>query len=255
VINSLANQVSHLANHVSAKMANVIVTNTQDYAENSAFLKRYMDKMHYILPPVEVAPASAVELAAFREKNRIQEGDKIIGMAARLATEKGVEHLVRALPAVLEKYPRARVFFVGQFENVFGEEAYARKLAPMIAGLGDRWSFLGILANGEFAAFLRTCDVLALPSINSTESFGMVQVEAMTCGTPVVATDLPGIRQPVAMTGMGKIIPLADPAALSRAILEILDHPESYRGSPSADLSQFTPVNIAASYEAIFASL
>jgi glycosyltransferase involved in cell wall biosynthesis len=255
MLNSLANQVSHLANHISAKMANAIVTNTQDYAENSTFLKRYKDKMHYILPPVEVAPASGVELAAFRKKNRIQEEDRIIGMAARLATEKGVEYLVQALPAVLEKYPRARVFFVGQFENVFGEEAYARKLAPMIAGLGDRWSFLGILANGEFAAFLNTCDILVLPSINSTESFGMVQVEAMTCGTPVVATDLPGIRQPVAMTGMGKIIPLADPAALARAILEILDHPERYRGSPSVDLSQFAPVNIAARYEAIFASL
>jgi glycosyltransferase involved in cell wall biosynthesis len=57
------------------------------------------------------------------------------------------------------------------------------------------------------------------------------------------------------MTGMGKIIPLADPAALARAILEILDHPERYRGSPSVDLSQFAPVNIAARYEAIFASL
>jgi glycosyltransferase involved in cell wall biosynthesis len=236
-------------------MANAIVTNTQDYAESSIFLKRYLKKMHYILPPVEVAAASAADVAAFRSKNGILDGDKIIGMAARLATEKGVEYLVEALPAVLGKYPRARVLFVGQYENVFGEGAYARKLAPLIEQLGDRWSFLGILANGEFAAFLKICDVLVLPSINSTESFGMVQVEAMTCGTPVVATDMPGIRQPVSMTGMGKIIPLADAAALSQAILEILESPERYRGDPSVNLSQFSPNHIAARYEAIFTSL
>jgi glycosyltransferase involved in cell wall biosynthesis len=254
-IHSIANQVSHFANHISARMANAIVTNTQDYAESSIFLKRYLKKMHYILPPVEVAAASAADVAAFRSKNGILDGDKIIGMAARLATEKGVEYLVEALPAVLGKYPRARVLFVGQYENVFGEGAYARKLAPLIEQLGDRWSFLGILANGEFAAFLKICDVLVLPSINSTESFGMVQVEAMTCGTPVVATDMPGIRQPVSMTGMGKIIPLADAAALSQAILEILESPERYRGDPSVNLSQFSPNHIAARYEAIFTSL
>ena len=252
LIHFIANQVSHLANHVSAKLANAIVTNTQDYAENSFFLRRYLTKTRYILPPVELAPVAESGLASFRNNAGIQNGEKIIGMAARLATEKGVEYLVQALPTVLEKYPNARVLFVGQYENVFGEAAYAQKLAPMIERLGDRWRFLGILSNGEFTAFLKACDVLVLPSINSTESFGMVQVEAMTCGTPVIASDLPGVRHPVLMTGMGRIIPKADVSALSTSILEVLDYPARYRTNHLEIAEYFSPDIVASEYEALF---
>lgn len=253
-IHSIANQVSHLANHVSARSANIIVTNTRDYAENSLFLRRYLDKVETILPPVEVTPVTQAELDAFCRKYEIIPSQPIIGMAARLATEKGVEYLVQALPSILQKYPDARVLFVGQYENVFGEQEYAQKLQPMIERLGQHWRFLGILANGDFTAFLKTSDVMVLPSLNSTESFGMVQVEAMTCGTPVVATDIPGVRVPVGMSGMGEIVPPADSEALSRAILKILSHPEGYRGDPQRilQLQQFSPDAMAEAYERLF---
>ncbi len=61
-----------------------------------------------------------------------------------------------------------------------------------------------------------------MPSINSTESFGMVQVEAMICGTPVIASDLPGVRQPVKSSGMGKIVAVKDAKSLADAITEQL---------------------------------
>ena len=65
-------------------------------------------------------------------------------MVGRLAAEKGVEYLVRALPLILEKHPEARVVHVGQYQDVMGEEAYAEMLKPLIEELGDRWQFLGI---------------------------------------------------------------------------------------------------------------
>jgi len=255
LIHYLANQVSHLANHISATAAGAIVTNTRDYAEHSAFLHRYIDKVHTILPPVEIYPVTHSEMEAFRQKYQIVPGQKIIGMAARLATEKGVEYLVQAMPSILERYPQARVLFVGQYKDVFGERAYALKLEPLIESLGDHWQFLGILANGEFTAFMKASDVLVLPSQNSTESFGMVQVEAMTCGTPVVATDLPGVRQPVRMTGMGEIVPVADSEALSRAIIEVLDNPERYRRDAQRIIQQFSPDVVAEEYERLFGLL
>jgi glycosyltransferase involved in cell wall biosynthesis len=176
-------------------------------------------------------------------------------MAARLATEKGVEYLVQALPDVLEHHPTARVLFVGQYKDVLGEAAYARKLAPLINQLGDHWKFLGVLSPKEFTAFLNLADVTVLPSINSTESFGMVQVEAMTCGTPVVATDLPGVRQPVQSTGMGRVVPLADASSLAEAIISILDNPASFTGDRDGIAQRFAPDTIAAEYDSIFNKL
>ena len=176
-------------------------------------------------------------------------------MASRLAAEKGVEYLVKALPAVLEKFPTARVIFAGQHKNVLGEEIYAQKLAPLIKELGEHWTFLGVLPDDEFSAFFHETEVTVLPSINSTESFGMVQVESMTCGTPVISTDLPGVRQPIGMTGMGQIVPPRDPGELSKALIEILANPKSYTGVREKVKYQFSPNAVAKQYEALFNQL
>ncbi|MGB7096164.1 MAG: glycosyltransferase family 4 protein [Anaerolineales bacterium] len=255
IIHYLANQGSHFANFVSARYADAIVTNTIDYAENSPFLSNYMGKVHAIPPPIELNEIDPTVLVAFREKNSIQDGQRIIGMASRLATEKGVEFLVKALPQVLEKYPNARVLFAGQYQDVLGEDTYSQKLAPLIEELGDHWTFLGVLPSKEFSAFFHEAKVTVLPSINSTESFGMVQVESMTCGTPVISTDLPGVRQPVKMTGMGRTVPPRNAPALSQALIEILDHPNGYAGDPQAVKTRFSPSAIAEQYETLFNQL
>jgi glycosyltransferase involved in cell wall biosynthesis len=122
----------------------------------------------------------------------------------------------------------------------------------MIQALGDRWTFLGILPSGEWSAFFQQCELTVLPSINSTESFGIVQVESMSCGTPVVASDMPGVRQPVLMTCMGRVVPPMQPHALALAINEVLDHPERYQGDVNAVAARFSPQKIAEEYEAVF---
>lgn len=255
LVHALANRVSHLANHIAARLAAAIVTNTLDYAQNSPFLRQYMGKLRMILPPVELEPVNQQEIEAFRQRVGIQPGQRIIGMTARLASEKGVEYLVQAMPEILRHHPEARVIFVGQYQDVFGEQEYAQRLAPSIQALGRHWTFLGVTPPKDYSAFLRTAEVSVLPSINSTESFGMVQVESMICGTPVVSSDLPGVRQPVLLSGMGKIVPPRDASALARAIIEVLDHPERYRGDPAALAQRFSPQAIATEYEALFQEL
>ncbi|MFZ5810085.1 MAG: glycosyltransferase family 4 protein [Chloroflexota bacterium] len=254
-VHTLANLASNLANHVTARSADLIVTNTRDYAENSPFLKYYLPKVRVIPPPITLHPITEQDLAQFRQQANIQPGQRIIGMAARLASEKGVEVLVEAMPSILQKHPQARVLFVGQYQDVLGEEAYAQRLAPLIEQLGEHWTFLGVLEPTEFSAFLHTAEVTVLPSINSTESFGMVQIEAMISNTPVVASDLPGVRQPVRESGMGRIVPPHDAAALASAICDILDHPGRYQGEAAAIAKRYSPQQIASEYEALFHEL
>jgi glycosyltransferase involved in cell wall biosynthesis len=144
------------------------------------------------------------------------------------------------------------VLFVGPYQNIVGEQQYAQGLSPLIEQLGEAWSFLGVLSPAEFAAFFYECEVTVLPSINSTESYGLVQVESMSCGTPVVASDLPGVRVPVKMSGMGRIVPPANAPALAESILAILDNPSAYRGTVENLVHLSSPENVAAEYEAAF---
>jgi glycosyltransferase involved in cell wall biosynthesis len=254
-VHAVANRVSNLANRLSARTAQRIVTNTRDYAVNSTFLKRYLGKINPIVPPVVLEQVADDDVQAFRRKARIEPGQQIIAMVARLATEKGVEYLVQAVPEVSRRFPRARVLFVGQYQNVLGEEQYAQKLAPLIEALGERWTFLGILSPTELAVLYQEAEVIVLPSINRTESFGIVQVEAMRCGTPVVASDLPGVRIPVARSGMGLVTPPADSRSLAHAIIEVLGNPQAFRLKDPQILDQATPEAVAVAYEEIFLDL
>lgn len=123
----------------------------------------------------------------------------------------------------------------------------------MTDALGDRWQFLGIVSDAEKRALFELSDVLVLPSTNSTESFGMVQVEAMTCGTPAVATDLPGVRQPVLSSGMGKIVPIRDAKALGQAVVEVMQGGVQVSSETVAKLAAFyAPETVARAYETLF---
>ena len=255
LVHWIANKGADLTSHLTAMAADAVVTNTRDYAENSPFLRHYLDKLHIVKTPIELPQVSRSDIAAFREKYGLLPEQRIIGMNARLATEKGVEYLIEALPEIIKRHPSARVLHVGQYQNVLGEEKYAQKLVPLIERLGAHWTFLGILSPVEQAAFFHASEVLVLPSLNSTESFGMVQVEAMTCGTPAVASDIPCVRCPVGETGMGKIVPPRDPQALAQAVSEILDQPERYTGDSEIIRQQYAPEAIARAYEFLFKEL
>lgn len=255
--NYMVNQVVRLMNNLAARLADRIVAYTQDYADHSSYLSRYSHKLQVIPPPVDLPAIPPSMVQTFARDHNLAENGPMIGMAARLATEKGVEVLLDSLPKILERYPRAQVLFAGQHQDVLGEHEYARRLMPLIQKYQeqDHWRFLGVLDPTEMVAFYQTLDVLIVPSLNSTESFGLVQIEAMMNEVPCVASDLPGVRQPVLTTGMGKVTPIGDSAALALAILDILDEPQCYRGDVGAIARRYAPDAIAVEYEVLFNEL
>ncbi|MCG2768635.1 MAG: glycosyltransferase family 4 protein, partial [Anaerolineae bacterium] len=127
-----------------------------------------------------------------------------------------------------DHFPNLQVLYAGEYEDVMGERAYMDRLKPIIERYRDHWAFLGVVPPDEMAEFFSVCDCLVVASVNSTESFGLVQVEAMLSGTPVVATDLPGVREPVRVTGMGEVVPKEDARALGQAVVRVLRHGDAY---------------------------
>ena len=97
-------------------------------------------------------------------------------------------------------------------------------------GLRDRITFSGYVPDEELADFYRGCDIFVLPSIMKTEAFGIVQIEAMSCGMPVVATTIPGSGVAwVNEDGVsGRNVPPEDPRMLAEAIEEVHLHRQRY---------------------------
>jgi glycosyltransferase involved in cell wall biosynthesis len=257
LFNRVVNYVVHFQNHMAALLSNHIVTYTQDYADHSPFLSMYKNKLTPILPPVVLPSPEAGAVEAFAAEHRTKERRPVIGMAARFAAEKGVEVLLDAMPTILNKYPNAQVLFAGHYENVLGEKAYAERLMPRISEYEKtgHWKFLGVLDPTQMAAYYPNLDVLVVSSLNSTEAFGLVQIEAMMNNVPCVASALPGVRRPVQMTGMGKVTPIGDSAGLAEGILQVLDEPQKYRGDPAEIARTYDPANIVTEYEKLFEKL
>ncbi|RPJ27927.1 MAG: glycosyltransferase family 1 protein [Chloroflexi bacterium] len=257
LFNRVVNAVVDFQNNTAGMLSNHIVTYTQDYADNSPYLSRYASKLTPILPPVELPDPLPGAVQAFAEKHHVAERRPVIGMAARFAAEKGVEVLLDALPIILKKYPKAQVLFAGAYQNVMGEQAYSDRLMPRIREyeIAGHWTFLGNLDPVEMSAFYPNLDVLTVPSLNSTEAFGLVQVEAMMNGVPCVPSALPGVRQPVRMHDMGRVAKIGDSADLAACLLEVLDEPEKYRGDTEAIKKAYNPDSIAAEYEKLFKHL
>jgi glycosyltransferase involved in cell wall biosynthesis len=88
--------------------------------------------------------------------------------------------------------------------------------------------------------------------LNSTEAFGLVQIEAMMNGVPCATSNLPGVRQPVKIHQMGKIFDIGDSKGLADAVLEIVN---SQQNDIHSDFSCYEPSSVASHYEALFSEI
>jgi rhamnosyl/mannosyltransferase len=135
----------------------------------------------------------------------------------RLVYYKGVEVLLEAMA-------RCTASLV-----IVGEGPLENGLRTMAAerGLGGRVLFAGRVAEDDLPAYYQACDLLVLPSVARTEAFGVVQLEAMAAGRPVVSTDLPtGVPWVNEDGTSGLIVAPADPASLGRALQRLVEDPD-----------------------------
>ena len=130
---------------------------------------------------------------------------------------KGMEVLLRALPALVDRFPGLQILIVGR-----GDEIQLREHAGALAG---HLRFLGQVDDAAKASALRGADVYCAPNTGG-ESFGIVLVEAMAAGTPVVASDLDAFRRVLLDGAAGRLVPVDDAGALAAGIIDVLDGDE-----------------------------
>ncbi|MEQ9093804.1 MAG: glycosyltransferase family 4 protein, partial [Miltoncostaeaceae bacterium] len=167
------------------------------------------------------------------------EGRQVVGFVGRVVYEKGIPVLVEAMRSVRRTHPDATLVIVGEGRRVAGGGILdeVQRMVHDDPGV----IFTGFLDHDDLLAFYSGCAVLALPSIDPLEAFGLVQVEAMLCGCPVVASDMPGVTIPIRTTGMGELARPGDPADLTRALTAVLDDPQRYRRPRAEVAAAFDP--------------
>lgn len=200
------------------RMADALVVTSYDYAASS-FLAADLAALEAKL----VAIPGGVDLGAFSPAGGRSAARAALGLAerptvfflARLDRAhyfKGLHVLIDALSLI----PEAALVVGGDGEWRAQYEAQAR------ARLGDRAHFVGDVPDAVLPAYFRAADALALPSIDRTEAFGLVLLEALACGTPVVASRLPGVRTLVDEGRTGYLVTPGDPLELAQALTRCL---------------------------------
>ncbi|QPF87860.1 glycosyltransferase [Bradyrhizobium genosp. L] len=193
-----------------------IIVSNPALIETTPLLQEFADKCHVVPFGVDVAkydrlPAQPAE---------INSRGRLVLACGRLVPYKGFDVLVRAA--------HSRNFEVW----IVGEGREREHLEQLIRdyGLQDRVRLLGSVAESERVKLMRIADVFVMPSVTSAETFGLVQLEAMAAGRPVINTALDtGVPQ-VARDGLEAItVPPGDPEALASAIETLVNDPERRR--------------------------
>lgn len=243
LFNALQIRAMDVSSSGALKRSHAVVCSSEDYAARSRIHGSIRTSTQAIAPPCQL-----------RENGRptFRDGTgQHIGFLGRIVEEKGLEYLVEAFLAIAR--PQDRLLIAGDYAAVAGGSVIGRVKAR--AGTDARIRFLGFIAEEQLADFYASLDVFALPSVNSLEAFGIVQVEAMMCGVPVVASDLPGVRTPVLAADFGVIVPPRDVEALGTAIVRLRDSPVDRQAGASRARSHFGASRTIDSYEELFREL
>jgi rhamnosyl/mannosyltransferase len=182
---------------------------------SSPVLDKFAHKCHVIPPGIEVGQYDLdEEMRVEAEFLRTRYGSNLILFAGRLVYYKGLPLLIAAMPDI-----RGQLLIAGHgpllepLKNLCAEK-----------GVSDRVHFLGKLDDQKLKAAFHACDVFVLPSTHPSEAFGMVQLEAMACGKPVVNTNVPTGVPYVSLHGeTGLTVEVGDSRALAGAIGKLLE--------------------------------
>ena len=214
-----------LSRHIAANIAKHLIVTSPIYRESSTFLQRYRDKISVI--PLPVNPyflESTLTASQAKESFGFATDTPLLLFVGRLVPYKGLRVLLRAFRIVRSHIPSAQLLIVGG-----GPQEPLLKSTVAQYGLSQVVHFLGVLSRQRLRDAYSASDVFVLPSRSRSEAFGIVLLEAMAQGKPVVATHVGGIPYVVNDRETGLLVPPFDPEPLANALIQLLQDPQYRR--------------------------
>jgi glycosyltransferase involved in cell wall biosynthesis len=141
----------------------------------------------------------------------------IIGTVCRLEKQKGISYLLLSMSSILAKFPTVQLEIVGDGSLLQELKEFSEKI-----GISNSVKFFGKFT--DVIPFYRRMNIFILPSIY--EGFGIVLLEAMASGIPVVATQVGGISEVVTDGVSGILIPPKNPEAIANAVIKLIENPQ-----------------------------
>lgn len=237
LVNAAQQAVVNASNRYAMRNSTIVAVTSEDYARNSRMWSSIEPSMAVVAPPCPPPPPGE---PSYRETDGLH-----VGFLGRIVREKGLEYLVRGFRALPD--PDARLLIGGDFTHVAGGSV----VEQVRAAIGDdpRIRLMGFVPEERIGDFYASLDVFTLPSVNAFEAFGIVQAVAMLAGVPVLSSDIPGVRQPVAQTGFGTVVPPADPISITRALQGLKDNPPDREAGRKAAHEAFSVSTVLDAYE------
>lgn len=209
-----------LANRLLAPLTSrvlAISSSVKDFAvDHMGFERDAVEVLHYPMPEHSFSDPDPSDCDELRRSLGIADKDPVIGAVTRFHEVKGIHHLVEAYAIVRKTHPDAWLLLVGKGP----QEARLRARAEEL-GVSDRVVFAGFQRAVERFEALFT--VSAVPSLE--EGFGLVALESLRLGVPVVASDVGGLPDIVEHGKTGFLVPPANPEALADALLQVVGDP------------------------------
>lgn len=228
--NFLSRNISFFMNMIvfcQLLLSDKIVVLTKDYLNQFFILKYLLKKVVEIGPPIKIEnPDEKYQKKLLNLKKKHQ----WVGFCGRISREKNLEGLICAIRNI----PNIELVMAGP-SMVVGEDQYFQKIFNLLDQHKISYHLFHDLSDAKLSAFYQSIDCLVLPSNNSTEALGMVQIEAMMNNTPIVASNIPGVRDPVVKTKMGELFDLDNVRDLEVKIIKILKNKANYLDKDLSD--------------------
>jgi len=235
-------------------LADRVVATSATYAESSPVISSSLQRVRVIPNAVdETAFNPKVDGSAVKARYGMGEGRNVL-FVGRLVPYKGTRYLISAMRILRRDFPDIRLLLVGDGEC---REGLIRQVNDL--GLRGVVRFAGHIPNSELPPYYACADVVVLPSVSRLEAFGIVLIEAMASGKPVVASSIPGVSEKIQEGFTGLLVPPRNPGALAEAVSQVLRDKKlaSGMGGNARRLveKEFTWEKVAVQYDQLYKEL